>query len=143
MTHQFTRDSCLGFRICVPAERAHKHQTIMDGATKGVLTCCGLVGLLLTIILVPLSFSYVEYYEYGLAKRKSTGSVRTDRVYPRGRYSLGPDMTFLKYQADSHHKDDSFLVFSAGAGEDSVGLEFRVQVRRTHHAVCSFLTIVD
>jgi len=25
----------------------------------------------------------VEYYEYGLAQRKSTGSVNTDKVYSR------------------------------------------------------------
>jgi len=38
------------------------------------------VGLLLLLVLLPTSFAYVEYYDYGLIQRKSTGRVRTDRV---------------------------------------------------------------
>ncbi len=61
-----------------------------------------LVPILLILILVPLSFSYVDYYDYGLVQRKSTGSVNTDEVYSNGRYWLGPDRRFVKYQADAH-----------------------------------------
>jgi hypothetical protein len=93
------------------------------------------VGLLLLIILLPLSFSYVEYYEYGLIMRKSTGSVDTGKVYPRGRYALGPDRKFLKYQADAHHEHfDGLEVFSASEGEfgdSSIGLAFSVDVDLT------------
>ena len=83
------------------------------------------VGLLLIVILVPLSFSYVDYYEYGLKQRKTTGSVDTDRVYQQGRYSIGPDQTFIIYQADAHHESlDALSVFSAFESNSSIGLEF-------------------
>ena len=31
-----------------------------------------------------------------------TGSVDTSQVYSNGRYNLGPDRRFIKYQADAH-----------------------------------------
>ena len=43
---------------------------------------------LLMVILVPMSLSHVEYYEYGLKKRK-TGNVDTSTVYDSGRHLLG------------------------------------------------------
>jgi len=96
------------------------------------LACAAIVlglGLLLTVILVPLSFSYVEYYEYGLAQRKTTGAVDTSKVYARGRYMLGPDYKFLKYQADAHHEHlDALSVFSGGTSNASIGLGFKVDV---------------
>ena len=50
-------------------------------------TICG-IGLLLLVILLPLSFSYVEYHEYGLKQRKSTGTVDVSKVYDSGRYAI-------------------------------------------------------
>lgn len=92
-----------------------------------------LTGLLLLVILLPLSFSYLEYYEYGLYQRKSTSKVSVSRVYGPGRYLLGPDARFLKYQADAHVvKLDDVSVFSNAEGEDSVGLEFILEVDLTY-----------
>jgi hypothetical protein len=64
----------------------------------------------------------------GLKQRKSTGKVSTDKTYSMGRYMIGPDMTFLKYDADSHfvHLED-VAVFSDG-GADSVGVSFLIDV---------------
>jgi hypothetical protein len=73
--------------------------------------CSVVTAVLLIIVLLPFSLSYgtliihqfnlrsditvprsytsfrilrvVEYYEYGLDQRKTTGSVNTDKVYPR------------------------------------------------------------
>ena len=75
------------------------------------------VGFLLLVILLPLSFSYVEYHEYGLLQRKSTGKVDTTKVYGSGRYAVGPDYTFLKYRADAHslQLDDLSVFSSSGA----------------------------
>jgi len=97
---------------------------------KGTIFCVVLgIGVLLTVILVPLSFSYVEYYEYGLEKTKATGKVDTSKVYPRGRYSTGVTKGFLKYQADAHYeKFDQLSVFSAGESNSSIGLAFKVDV---------------
>jgi hypothetical protein len=103
----------------------------MDSKTKASCTICSVVtlGLFLAVILVPLSFSYVNYYEYGLAKTKATGRVDTSKVYSRGRYALGVTKGFLKYQADAHHENfDELSVFSAGESNSSIGLAFKVDV---------------
>lgn len=100
---------------------------------NGFVTCILITGLLLLVILLPLSFSYLEYYEYGLFQRKSTSRVSTDRVYGSGRYLIGPDGKFLAYQADAHVvKLDDVSVFSNADGEDSVGLEFLLDVDLTY-----------
>ena len=55
--------------------------------------------------------------------------MNTDKVYGQGRYNIGPDRKFLKYQADAHHIFlDDLSVFSAGGGNESIGLEFNVDV---------------
>jgi len=100
----------------------------MEGAI-GCAFCLGLVGLLLLVILLPLSFSYVDYYDYGLVQRKSTGSVDITEVYSNGRYALGPDKRFIKYQADAHLESFEGLgVFSAAQSNVSIGLAFQVDV---------------
>ena len=103
-----------------------------NNAAKGCGACVLISGILLTVILVPLSFSYVEYYEYGLNQRKTTGSVDLSRVYDAGRYSTGPDHHFIKYQADAHYEEFNELsVFSAGGSNESIGLEFVIDVDLT------------
>ncbi|KAK7113664.1 uncharacterized protein [Littorina saxatilis] len=61
----------------------------------------GLVALLL-VILLPMSFSGLEYYEYGFKRQKSTGSVKTDEVYSGGKYLIGPDYEFKTFPASAH-----------------------------------------
>jgi hypothetical protein len=91
------------------------------------------VGFLLTVILVPMSLEHVEYYEYGLEMRKTTGRVDTTYVYERGRYNVGPTYKFIKYQADAHFEEFNALsVFSKGASNTSIGLEFKVDVDFTY-----------
>ncbi|XP_062599612.1 uncharacterized protein LOC134261180 [Saccostrea cucullata] len=57
----------------------------------------------LLVILLPMSFSGLEYYEYGFVKQKSTGTVNLDSVYALGKHFLGPDYEFKVFQADAHH----------------------------------------
>jgi hypothetical protein len=71
-------------------------QTIM--VSKSCYICGAVSAVLLLVILLPLSFSYLDYYEYGLVQRSSTGAVDTSEVYSTGRYALGPDRHFIKYQ---------------------------------------------
>lgn len=100
---------------------------------KTELSICAGIGLVLLLILLPLSFSYIEYYEYGLLQRKSTGTVDTSEVYLNGRHFVGPDYTFKKYQADAHFVQlDELGVFSAGATNSSVGLEFFMDITATY-----------
>jgi hypothetical protein len=100
-----------------------------DPCCQGTFGCMFITGLLLITVLVPLSLSRVDYYDYGLKQRRSTGRVDPDRTYTRGRYHLGPDFKFIKYQADSHFEQFSELsVFSAGNSNESIGLEFKIDV---------------
>jgi hypothetical protein len=85
--------------------------------------CILLTGVLLTIILVPLSIAHIEYYQYGLQQRSTTGNVDTSEVYGRGRYVLGPTSDFLTYQSDAHYeKLDDLEVFSASSSNSSIGV---------------------
>ena len=95
-----------------------------------VATVCLLVaGVLLTIILIPLSLARIEYYEYGLKLRSTTGSVDISKVYENGRYFIGPTYDFLHYQSDAHHEQYTELgVFSSGGSNASIGLEFKIDV---------------
>mmetsp|Transcript_30862 Transcript_30862/g.74581 ORF Transcript_30862/g.74581 Transcript_30862/m.74581 type:complete len:314 (-) Transcript_30862:1047-1988(-) len=100
----------------------------MDGSGRCAIFA-GIIGILLMLILVPLSFSYIDYYDYGLVQRKSTGGVDTTQVYSSGRYVLGPDQHFIKYQADAHVESFEGLgVFSAANTNVSIGLSFQVDV---------------
>lgn len=94
--------------------------------------CAIITGSLLLIILLPLSFSYVDPWEYGLKQRKSTGKVNTERVYDAGRYLNGPDFSFFTYKADAHYLQlNELSIFSSG-GNESVGLSFQIDVDLTY-----------
>ncbi|KAG7370846.1 SPFH domain / Band 7 family protein [Nitzschia inconspicua] len=98
--------------------------------------CAAIVILLLVVILIPLSFSYLEYYEYGLIQRKATGSVDITTVYNSGRYPIGPGRRFIKYQADSHYVHfDRLSVFSKSGTNESIGLEFLVDIGLTYFLI--------
>jgi len=94
--------------------------------------CLVVTLILFIVIILPISFSYIDYYDYGLKQRKSTGRVNTDKAYLSGRYFHGPDMKFVKYPsvAQIEHLDD-VTVFSDGEG-DSVGLSFLIDVDFTY-----------
>ena len=51
----------------------------------------GIIALVIVIV-IPISFSYLDYYHYGFQRRYTTGRVRLDRVYEGGRYFTGPDI---------------------------------------------------
>eukprot|EP00591_Stephanopyxis_turris_P004344 CAMPEP_0195519372 /NCGR_PEP_ID=MMETSP0794_2-20130614/14609_1 /TAXON_ID=515487 /ORGANISM="Stephanopyxis turris, Strain CCMP 815" /LENGTH=315 /DNA_ID=CAMNT_0040648511 /DNA_START=24 /DNA_END=971 /DNA_ORIENTATION=+ len=99
------------------------------------IACTACISVLLVIfgvIILPLSFAYIDYYEYGLRQRKTTSQVSTDVVYSQGRYFVGPDIGFLKYQADAHPLHfDNIGVFSDG-GSESIGLSFQIDLDLTY-----------
>jgi len=111
---------------------------------RTALLCTGCVVLILLIlILVPISFSYVDYYDYGLVQRKSTGSVDTSQIYTNGRYMLGPDHRFIKYQADAHLESFEALgVFSATNSNISIGLAFEIDVDFTFFLIKDEIGVV-
>lgn len=59
----------------------------------------GIIGAILLVILLPMSFSYLDFYEYGFARRRTTGNVDTKRVYAGGRHFIGPDFEFKEFYA--------------------------------------------
>lgn len=98
-------------------------------ATRNAVIAFLGVGVLLTAILVPISISHIEYDEYGLQIRTTTGAVDVENVYGRGRYMTGPTYDFLKYRSDAHYEEfEDLSIFSSGGSNESIGLEFLVDV---------------
>lgn len=104
--------------------------------SKDCSICLAITAVLMAVILIPISFSYLEYYEYGLVQHKITGSVDTTDVYSSGRYLIGPGRRFIKYQADSHYVYfDELSVFSKAGTNESIGLEFLIDVDLTYFLI--------
>jgi len=102
--------------------------------------CAGACFLLISVVLcivIPISFSYLEYYEYGLVQRRSTSRVDIDKVYHTGRYFIGPDFKFLKYPADMHfvHIEEMAVFSSSRGSNESIGLEFELDVDFTYQII--------
>ena len=72
----------------------------MDISEAFACSFCSLfiLGILLICILIPLSLQSVEYFEYGLLKKKTTGVTSGD-VYDSGRYFNGPSYKFIKFDS--------------------------------------------
>lgn len=60
---------------------------------------------LLLIILLPLSFQNVEYFEVAFFKRRTTGTISRDKVFAAGRHMIGPDAMFVKFPASEQTVD--------------------------------------
>ncbi|OWF44238.1 uncharacterized protein LOC110458644 [Mizuhopecten yessoensis] len=88
------------------------------------------IAILLICILVPMSFSYLEYYEYGFIRQKSTGTVVLDKVYTAGRLFTGPDFEFKVFPADAQQVELSDItVFTADKLEVGVTVYFQYFLR--------------
>lgn len=96
----------------------------------------GCICFLLTLILIPISLGYINYWEYGLNQYQITRAVDTENVYGPGRYFIGVGHGFIKYQRTAHFEVLNALpVFSASASEDSIGLEFKVDIGFTYFLI--------
>lgn len=56
----------------------------------GLCVCCGVTLLLGFVILLPISISYLDFYDYGFLRGHMTGQVQLDPVYEGGRHFVGP-----------------------------------------------------
>jgi len=86
---------------------------------------CGLTlftGFLLIMILVPLTFSYVEYDQYALKKHSIENTVDTTKTYTNGRYAWGVDRSALTFSRHFTKVTKTFSIFPTN------GLEFDVDV---------------
>ncbi|CAD5115422.1 DgyrCDS4397 [Dimorphilus gyrociliatus] len=88
------------------------------------------IGSILILILVPLSFSGVEYYEFAFKKRKSTGSIYREKAYDVGKYHLGPDFSFLKFPAYAQHESLHVTIFDSGKTEITIQARFQYFLRK-------------
>jgi len=103
-------------------------------ASYPILCCCLATGCLLTVILLPLSFSKIEYYEAGLLAQKSTGQVNIDKVYGPGNHFVGPDFTFKTYPISLQLFDQRVSVWSKSGGDDAgatldLDISFQYKIR--------------
>lgn len=65
---------------------------------------CSIFWLLL-IILLPMSFSTLDYHSMGFVHRRTTGTVDRTKVYTTGHYMLGPDYGFTIFPASVQNVD--------------------------------------
>jgi len=96
--------------------------------------CCG-IGLLLMVILLPLSFTKLEYYEAGLLAQKSTGSVDLDEIYDSGNHFIGPDFMFKTFPINIQSFDQRLDVWSKSGGTDAgatitLDVSFQYRIRK-------------
>ena len=57
---------------------------------QSILILCVTILVIIAIVIIS-SFSYLDFYDYGFSRRKTTGQVDLSRVYESGRYFRGPD----------------------------------------------------
>jgi len=81
------------------------------------------LGLLLLAILLPLSYTYVDYNEIAFKKSTTDNKVDTSKSYHTGRYFWGITTTAVKFPSVYQHlsyRDNDLRVFS------QQGLEFAI-----------------
>lgn len=94
-----------------------KSQRVSLYITSACLLC---VGSLLILILIPLSFSKLDYNMAGLLQQKSTGEFDLSRVYgPGGLYFIGPDYTFKEFPMSLQTFDQRISVWSKSGTHDA------------------------
>ena len=81
----------------------HKNMGFMNQKLAFIvgLAVVGVVVFLL-VVLLPLSYAYLDYYEMGFLMSRVGGSVDTSEVYFGGRHYVGVPNTFKTYRADAH-----------------------------------------
>jgi hypothetical protein len=91
-----------------------------DNINIPILICTSITSLFLILLLVPLSFSRVAYYEIGLIKSRSTGIVNRNIVYQAGNHYIGPDNYFVIYPASIQTKlFEKLSIWSRASSEDA------------------------
>lgn len=80
------------------------------------------ISAILLLVMLPLSFSYVEYDQWALKKNKIENTVELDTTYDVGRYFWGVDHAPLTYSRQYQKVEKDFSIFP------SSGLEFTINV---------------
>ena len=104
------------------------------------------VGVLLMLILIPLSFSYVEAGEIGLRRKVIGKKVDIDSdVYEMGRYHLGPEHEFQIFNARVQQK--SFVLDVVASNSRGFALSvvcfYRIKKNEVKQLFAKFTTSWD
>lgn len=92
----------------------------------GIIGVIVAIAVLLIVILIPMSFSYLDFYEYGFARRRTTGNVDTAKVYAGGRHFIGPDFEFKKFYGAAQYVYFSHIpIFTKDNLEVSISVELQ------------------
>jgi len=101
--------------------------------------CIGLsvfIVCLLILILVPISFHYVEYDQYALKKSVTNSKVDYSKVYDYGQYAWGPSyttVTFPKlYQFVDFSGAEALSVFTLTKAQITIEVSFQYRLDRNH-----------
>ncbi|XP_076455532.1 uncharacterized protein LOC143290122 isoform X2 [Babylonia areolata] len=87
------------------------------------------IGVLLTVGLLPASFVYVEYYELALAKSRVSGKVNRDDVYYPGCHLLTPDVELIRFQGTAHHVEKHLEIFTSDGLPFSLGITLQYFIK--------------
>ncbi|KAL3832279.1 hypothetical protein ACJMK2_023937 [Sinanodonta woodiana] len=91
----------------------------------------GCIGALLIVILIPASFSTVEYHQFGFVRQKTTGAVDTSKVYSGGKHFVGPDYEFKVFKADTQFITlENVTVFTSDKLEVSITIFIQYNLRK-------------
>lgn len=93
------------------------------------------IGCLLTLILVPVSFSYISRNEIAFKKNTATNDVDRTRVYTNGRYFWGLARSPVTFPADYQRVDltgaEALTVFTDGGQSVSINFVFWYRIDPT------------
>ncbi len=99
------------------------------------LAVLGLIGLILTLVLVPLSFQYVSINEWAFKKDTKTNSVDLGAVHSTGQYSWGVGFTTVAFPStlltvNMATPATDLDVFTDSGQTVSIGVVFRYRLDR-------------
>ena len=107
------------------------------GPCYALCGCCTFFGCLLTVILVPLTYSKLEYFQHGIVQQKSTSKVDRTAVYGSGSHPIGPDYQFKIFETNALNFDDSVAVWTKATGDNAgatltmdVSFQYRIDEKR-------------
>ena len=93
-----------------------------------ILVCagCGFISLIVGIILICVSFQFVEYNQYGLKRNTLTNKVFTNKIYENGRYMFGPSVNMIYFEKDYQKVDFTGSNALSVSNDDGTGFYITV-----------------
>lgn len=87
------------------------------------------IGVLLTVGLLPASFVYVEYYELALAKNRVSGKVNREDVYYPGCHLLTPDVELIRFQGTAHFVHQNLEIVTSDRLAFTLGISLQYFIK--------------